>query len=172
MWLNLTLFGQSRIFIALRELEFTLLHLIQRVDELFAAIQHAIKGKLYVNLINPTTLHNILRNVSLHLPEGYELITGTRAENIHLHYNLITVTVLGNVHSVKIVIHVPLKTVDRHFTIYKLFVFSTRISDNKFVKYCTEFPYFGLSDNQHDFTLLTEAGLSHCKINGITVCPA
>jgi len=172
MWLNLTLFGQSRIFTAVRELEFTLLHLMQRVDELFAAIQHAIQGILSVNLINPTTLHNILRNVSLHLPEGYELITGTRAENIHLHYNLITVTVLGNVHSVKIVIHVPLKTVDRHFTIYKLFVFSTRISDNKFVKYSTEFPYFGLSDNQHDFILLTEADLSHCKINGITVCPA
>jgi hypothetical protein len=172
MWLNFTLFGHSRIFIAARQLEFTLLHLIQRVDELFAAIQHVIQGKLSVNLINPTTLHDILRNVSLHLPEGYELISGTRAENIHLYYNLITVTVLGNIHSVKIVIHVPLKTVDRHFTIYKLFVFPTRISDNKFVKYSTEFPYFGLSDNQHDFVLLTEAGMSHCKNNDITVCPA
>jgi hypothetical protein len=58
MWLNLTLFGRSKIFIAVRELEFALLHLIQRVDELFATIQHAIQGKLSVNLINPTTLHN------------------------------------------------------------------------------------------------------------------
>ena len=171
MWLNLTLFGQSIIFTAVRELEFTLLQLIQRV-ELFAAIQHAIQGKLSVNLINPTTLRSILQNVSLQLPEGYELIAGTRVENIHLYYNLITVTVLGNFHSVKIVVHIPLKTVDRHFTIYELFVFPTRISDNKFVRYSTEFPYFGLSDNQHDFILLTEADLSHCKINGITVCPA
>jgi len=172
MWLNLTLFGQSRIFTAFRELEFILLHLIQRVDELFAVIQNAILGNLSVNLINPTTLHNILRNVFLHLPGGYELIAGTRAENIHLYYNLIRVTVLGNVHTVKIVIHVPLKTVDRHFTIYKLLVFPTRISDNKFVKYSIEFPYFRLSYNQHDFILLTEADLSHCKINSITVCPA
>ena len=119
MWLNLTLFGQSIIFTAVRELEFTLLQLIQRV-ELFAAIQHAIQGKLSVNLINPTTLRSILQNVSLNLPEGFELIAGTRAENIHLYYNLITVTVLRNVHSVKIVIHVPLKTVDRHFRVYKL----------------------------------------------------
>jgi len=59
MWLNLTLFGQSRIFTAVRELEFTLLQLIQRVDELFAAIQHAIQGQLSVNLINPTTLRSI-----------------------------------------------------------------------------------------------------------------
>jgi len=171
MWFNLTLFGQSSIFTAVRELEFILLHSTQRIDELFAAIQHAIQGKLSVNLINPTTLRNILQNISLHLPEGYELIAGTRAENIHLYYNLFTVTVLGFVHSVKTFIHIPLKTVDRHFTIYKLFVFPTRISD-KFVKYSIEFPYFGLSDNQHDFILLTEADLSHCKTNGITLCPA
>ena len=82
IWINLPLFGQSRIFAPVRDLEFTLLHLIQRVDELFA-IQHAIEGKLSVNLMNPTTLHNILRNVSLHLLEGYELIAGTGVENIH-----------------------------------------------------------------------------------------
>jgi hypothetical protein len=95
----LTLFDQSRIFTAFRELEPTLLHLIHRDDELFAAIQHAIQGKWSVNLINPTTSHNIVRNVSLHLPEGYELIVGTRAENIHLYSNSITVIVSGNVHS-------------------------------------------------------------------------
>ena len=76
-----------------------------------------------MNLINPTTLRSILQNVSLHLPEGYELIAGTRAENIHLYYNLITVTVLGNVHFVKIVIRVPLNTVDRHFTMYNYLSF-------------------------------------------------
>ena len=59
MWLNLTLFGQSRIFTAVRDLEFILLHFNQRVDKLFAAIQHTIQGKLSVNLINPTTLHNM-----------------------------------------------------------------------------------------------------------------
>jgi len=79
MCLNLSLFGQSKIFTAVRGLEIILLHLIQQVDELFAAIQHAIQGKLSVNLIYPTTLHNILQNVSLHLHEGYELIFGTRA---------------------------------------------------------------------------------------------
>jgi hypothetical protein len=71
-----------------------------------------------------------------------------------------------------IVIHVPLKTVDRHYTLYKLFVFPAQISDDMFVKYSIEFLYFGLSDNQHDFILFTEADLSHCKIIGIIVCSA
>jgi hypothetical protein len=146
--------------------------LIQRANELFAAIEHAIQGKLSVNLINLTTLHNILQNVSLDLSEGYELITGTRGEHIHFYYKLITITALGNIHSIKIVIHVPLKTVDRHFRLHKLFVLPTRISGDRFVKYCIEFPYFVLSDNHHDFILQTEAGLRHCKIFGINVCSA
>ena len=58
------------------------------------------------------------------------------------------------------------------FCISVLFVLHTRISGVKFVKYSIEFRYFGLSDNQHDFILLIEADLSHCKIYGITVCPA
>jgi len=60
MWLNVALYSQNKVFTAIRELEFALLHLIQRVDELFAAIQHAIQGKFSVNLINSTILHNIL----------------------------------------------------------------------------------------------------------------
>ena len=54
MWINIALYGQSKVFAVIRELEFAL-HLIQRVDELFVAIQHAIQGKLSVNLINPNT---------------------------------------------------------------------------------------------------------------------
>jgi hypothetical protein len=42
MWFYRTLFDQSRIFTAVRELEPRLLHFIQRVNELFATIQHAI----------------------------------------------------------------------------------------------------------------------------------
>jgi len=62
------------------------------------AIQVIIMEKLPVNLINPTTLHNILKNVSLHLPENYELIAGARIENIHLYYYFITVAVIGDAH--------------------------------------------------------------------------
>jgi hypothetical protein len=47
-----------------------------------------------------------------------------------------------------------------------------KISDDKFVKYFIDFPYFGLNDNQHDFILFTEADSSSCKTNGITICSA
>ena len=45
------------------------------------AFKHVIAGKLPLSLINPFTIHDILKNISLRLPEGYELITGTKLGN-------------------------------------------------------------------------------------------
>jgi len=42
--------------------------LIQKLDELMNPMQCMILGKLPMNLSNPTTLNNILRNVPLYLP--------------------------------------------------------------------------------------------------------
>ena len=83
LWLNLTVYGRSELFTIIRQLEFSILQLTQRLDELTKAIQYVVVGSLPVNLINPTTLYNILKNVSFHLPDNYELIAGTRVENIH-----------------------------------------------------------------------------------------
>ena len=51
--------------------------MLQRINELLEAIQSVIQGKLAITLINPCTLQNILRNVTLNLPESYELIPST-----------------------------------------------------------------------------------------------
>jgi len=42
-----------------------------------------------LSLVRPHTLLNILKNIPLHLPEGYELITGTKLKDIHLYYDTI-----------------------------------------------------------------------------------
>jgi hypothetical protein len=59
-------------------MEFGLLQLTQQVDDILAAIQSILGGRLPVTLINPLELYNILRNVSLQLPENYEFIAGTK----------------------------------------------------------------------------------------------
>jgi len=78
MWLNISFFGQSELHTAIRQLEFALLQLTKRFDEVTNAVQYMSLGKLPISFVNPTTLHNILRNVSLQLPENFELIAGTR----------------------------------------------------------------------------------------------
>jgi len=60
------------------------------------AISYIFLGKLPVNLLSPVTMHNISRNVLFHLPECYEFLAGTRAENAHLYYDLVKVAVIGD----------------------------------------------------------------------------
>jgi hypothetical protein len=82
--LNVTLYGQREYYMVIRMLELALLQVNFQIDELFAALQIMTQGKLPLSLITPATLHNILRNVSLHLPEGYQLIAGTQLQNIYI----------------------------------------------------------------------------------------
>jgi hypothetical protein len=69
LWLNITFLGQSTLHVVIRQLEFTLLQLVQQVDDLLDAIQLAIQGTLSIKLINPMT-QSILRNVTLQLTQG------------------------------------------------------------------------------------------------------
>jgi len=117
LWLNITLFGQSKLHTAIRQLEFTLFQLVQQIDDLFNIIQCAMHGRLSIKLVNPTVLQNILRNVMLRLPEGYELIAGTNIENIHLYYDMTAVSIVANTHCINLLLHIPLKSANRHFTL-------------------------------------------------------
>ena len=156
---------------AVGQLEFSLLLLIQQIDELFTAVQSHLQSRLPISVVNPTTLHGILGNVSLHLPENYQLIVSTNLEDIHLYYELIKVAIVGNVHGIRLVMSIPLKTADQLFTLYKIVPLPSRISEDTFVKYSLEYSQFALASSQRDFLLLTEADLSHCSTGSIIICP-
>jgi hypothetical protein len=82
-WFNLTFLGHTTAYTAVRQMEFTLLQLTQKLDAIVDAIQLANSGSLSMKLLSPSSLQSILRNITLHLPEGYELIAGTRTEEIY-----------------------------------------------------------------------------------------
>ena len=134
-WLNATFHTESSVFAVIRQLEFTLMQLIQQIDGLFSAVQYAVLGKLPNKLIGPLELQGILRNITLLLPEGYELVAGTSKENIHLYYDLTKVSIIANVHSINLVMTIPLKTADSYFTLFKLIALPTQISPGRFVKF-------------------------------------
>ena len=113
LWLNATVRNYSKFCTIIRQLESALLQMIHQFDELLGAIQCVLQGKLSIGLINPTTLQGILRNISLQLPEGYELIVGTTTDKIYLYYDKLQVSVIGDVHSIKLFINVPLRTGNR-----------------------------------------------------------
>jgi len=110
-----TINNQSEIYVAVRQLEFSLLQLILQVDELIDILRCILGVRLPMTLVNPLVLYNVLRNVSLQLPENHEVIAGTKWTNIYYYYNVIKATVVGNTHEMKIILNLPLKSVNQHF---------------------------------------------------------
>ena len=104
-----------------------------------------------MKLISPSSLQNILRNITLHFPEGYELIAGTRSEDIHQYYKLSKVSIVANSHSIKLILHIPLKSIDHSLTLYKIIILPERISPDKFVQYAIDYPYLAIQVSQHGY---------------------
>ena len=117
------------------------------------------------------TKHYILRNITLHLPEGYELIAGTRTENIHQYYKWSKVSIVANSHSIKLILHIPLKSADHSFMLYKIIILPERISPDKFVQHAIDYPYLAIQVSQHGHKPFTEKDYSKCVTSSITVCP-
>ena len=172
LFLNLTIHGQSTLFTTIRQLEFTLLRFTQQIDELINAVQHTITGKLPLSLVSPSTLLNIFKNISLHLPEGYELITGTKLKDIHLYYDTIQTAIVGDPYHIKIILNVPLKQANRHFILYKILALPIQISNGTFAQYLPEFLHFGTDHIQRSYILFTEAEFGYCTQSNIAICPA
>jgi hypothetical protein len=70
----------------IRQLEFALTQLELSTDELMSALQYVQLGKIPLNLISPIMLREMLKNVTLLLLEGYDLIAGLRPNNVYLYY--------------------------------------------------------------------------------------
>ena len=150
-------------------LEFTLLQLTQQLNEIFDAILLAISGSLSMKSISPSSLQSILRNITPHLREGYELIAGTRTEEIHHYFESSKVCIVVNFHCIKLIIHIPLKSVDHCFTLYKIIILPERISLDKFVQYAIDYPYVAIQVSQQVYITCTEKDYSKCVTSSITV---
>ena len=171
-WLNETLRHHSLTYIRVRQLEYSLMMAVHQIGELFSSVQYALLGKLPVSLVTPVTLHRILTDVSLNLPENYELVAGVKIQDIHTYYELIKVALVGNAHGAQLVIQIPLKTATQAFSLFKIIVFPTKLSHDSFLKFKLDHSYFGLAVDQRDYILLTGADLQRCATGSITVCPA
>jgi len=86
-----------------------------------------------------------MRNISLWMPENYELIAGTKFENIRLYYELIQVTAVGTAHSIKLILEVPLKTESQRFTLFRIIALPTHILNDTFALYQLEYDFWPIT---------------------------
>ena len=58
--------------------------------------------------------------------------------------------------SPKLVLHIPLKSADHSFTLYKIITLPERISPDKFVQYAVDYPYLAVQVSQPGYIPFTE----------------
>jgi hypothetical protein len=112
-------------------------------------------------------------NQQVTYPLDMNCFAGCKYENIYLYYKLISVAILGNARGLKLVMNIPLRTVNRYFTLYKAIPLPTRTVKNNFVQFKLEHGYFGWNHVQHNFFQYTEADKKQCSRGSkLAICPA
>jgi hypothetical protein len=97
------------------------------VEEWLEALQYIMLGKVPINLISPKLLGEIITSVTLGLPEGYELAAGTRTDSLTWYYQTLQTVLLTDAHGLLIVILIPVKDVNRHFELFKVYNFPVHL---------------------------------------------
>jgi len=67
-------------------------------------------------------------SLKIRLPKSYELIAGTTIENKHLYYDLTAVSIVANTHCINLLLHIPLKSANRNFILFKVITLPTTVS--------------------------------------------
>jgi hypothetical protein len=76
---------------AIKEIEYALVRLEANVVDLIDALQFVTLGRIPLNLVKPNMLREMLKNVTMVLPEEYELIGGVDPNNVFLYYEMVQV---------------------------------------------------------------------------------
>jgi hypothetical protein len=119
----------------IRKLEFALFCLETYTDEYMVAIQTVITGKIPVNIIKPSILQNILKNISLNLPEGYELIMGSNPYDTEWYYEFVHAAMVTNPQGFMLILSIPIKHVYRQFELFRLYNFPTEVLNRTSVNF-------------------------------------
>src|SRR5215470_16358021 len=134
-------------------------------------MQYVMHGKIPVNLLNPTTLGSLLKNVTLLLPENLELFAGIKHNNLYMYYQIVETAILADVHSFKIMLKVPLKAMNQEFKLYKMVVYPTRILVNQYARFVLEYQYLVINSLYQNYLRMTEWEVTQCKGQDVLICP-
>jgi hypothetical protein len=108
---------------AVSQLEFTLTQLEFQIGKILEAFNTLVTGRVPSSLLTPNILHDILTNVTLNLPKGYELLMGNQYGNLPWYYKDATAALLADLNSFLLVLRLPLIAVNRNYELYKVTVF-------------------------------------------------
>jgi hypothetical protein len=124
------------------------------VDLLMQAFQTGMTGRIHVSLVPPPILIDILKNISINLPKGLELVVGTEYSELRWYYENVKANMANIPRGFLLVL--ALKDVNRLFALHRLYTYPTRITNGTFVHYKVDGAYFAISSLQHAHFSLSE----------------
>ena len=124
-----------------------------------------------MNLIAFNTLYDILNNVTLNLPEGYELAMGTKYHSLPWYVKHARAALLADSNNFMIIMYFPLTTVNRKYELYQMFAFPSRILNSTYASFQLDGNYLAISVLQQTYVSLTESDLSQCEGDMMKICP-
>jgi len=136
-----------------------------QIDKILEAFYTLVTGKLPLYLLSPDVLHNILTNVTLSLPEGSNLIVGSRYADLPWYYQNVKAALLADVNSFLLVISFPLTAVNRNYEIYKVVAFPFKIVNNTYLRYKFDSGYLAINILQKAYLAMSENVWNNVKDN-------
>jgi hypothetical protein len=88
---------------------------------------------------------SILVNVTLGLPEHFELAGGTPEVDIAWYYEVVTTSVIASPGGFWLALSIPLKDVSAQYEIVKAYMFPTEVLNNTYVEVYLENPYLAIN---------------------------
>jgi len=114
-------------------------------------------------------MQDILKNVTLNLPEGYELIMGAQFNNMPWYVKHVKRTLLADLYNFMVVIYFPLTMVDCKYELFKVIAFPSRILNTTYVRFDLDTDYFAISTLRQFYISLSEREMRQYEGDNIMV---
>jgi hypothetical protein len=116
-------------------------------------------------------LERILVNVSLGLPENFDLIMGLK--DMSFYYEYIESGVIATKHGILLSLSIPLREVTIEFEVLKMFSFPTAIMNDTYVQFYVSDTYLAINMAQRTHIALSAEDMGRCfGPDDFKICPA
>jgi hypothetical protein len=123
-------------------------------------------------LITPTLLQAIISNITLSLPEGYELAVGNRYDSMIWYNETSQASLLTDAHGFLILMSLPLKDINRHYELYIAHIFPMHLFNNTYAKLEIGAEYLAVNTKQRTYFSMTDGERAACRGRSLRLCPA
>ena len=112
-----------------------------------------------------------ITNVTLSLPEGLNLIVGSRYVDLPWYYQNVKAALLADVNSFLLVISFPLTAVNRNYEIYNVVAFPFKIANNTYLRYKMDSGYLVINILQQAYLAMRENVFEKCQGQSVKIFP-